>query len=53
MRVVHTIDIQDIMCDLRHELEVEGITLGLQRVQYNDVGKIGYVFGMMEKIDNK
>ena len=53
VRILHAIGIQDIVGDLRHELEVEGVTVGLQRVQHHDVVKVGYVYGMMENIDTK
>ena len=53
MRILHTVDVQDIIGDLRYELEVEGVTVGLQRVQHHDAVKVGYIFGMMEKIDTK
>ena len=53
MRILHTVDIQDIICDLQYELEVEEITVGLQRVQNHDVVKVGYIFGMMDKIDTR
>ena len=53
MRILHSIEVQNIIDDLRYELEVEGIILGLQRVQHHDVVKVGYIFGMMEKIDTK
>ena len=52
MRILHTVDIQDIIGDLRYELEVEGVTVGLQRVQHHGVVKVGYIYSMMEKIDN-
>ena len=53
MRILYTVDIQDVICDLRYELDVERVTVGLQRVQHHDVVKVGYIYGMMEKIDTK
>ena len=32
MRILHTVEIRDIIGDLKYELEIEGINLGLQRV---------------------
>ena len=44
-------DIQDIIGDLKYNLEAEGINLGLQRLQYHDVVTIGYICSMMAQID--
>ena len=51
--ILHTADIQDIIGDLKYDLEVEGINLGLQRLQHHDVVTIGYICSMMAKIDTR
>ena len=53
MRILHKVEIGDIIGDLKYELEIEGIDLGLQRVKHHDVVKVGYIFGMMDKIDTQ
>ena len=51
MRILHAVEIQDITGDLWHELEVEGVDIGLQGVQHHGVVKVGHAYGMMEKIE--
>ena len=41
MRILNIVDIQDFIGDLKYELEVEEITLGMQWAQHHDVGKAG------------
>ena len=53
MRILHKVDMLDIIVNLRYELEVEDINIGLQRVQHHDVVKVGYILGMLEKIDTR
>ena len=53
MRILHAVDIQDIIDDLRCELELEESTVGLQRMQHQDVVKVGYIIDMMDKIDTR
>ena len=53
MCIIHTVEIRDIIGDLEHKLEIEGINLGLQRAQHHDVIKLGYIFGMTDKIDTQ
>ena len=47
---LHTVEVSGITSDLKCELEVEKINLGLQRVQRHGVVKVGHIFGMMDKI---
>ena len=51
MRVLHTEEMQIILCDLRYELEELYVTLGLKRAQHHAVVKLGSIGGMIEKID--
>lgn len=51
IRTSHTADIQEIIGDLKYDLEVESINLGLQRLQHHDVATIGYICSMLELID--
>ena len=47
--MLHTADRQSMISDLRYEVDVEEISLGLQRVQYNDAIKIEHILGMIDK----
>ena len=49
-RVLRTVEVSDIVGDLKCELEVEEINLRLQRVQRHGAVKVGQIFGMMGKI---
>ena len=40
MRILHTVEIRDIIGDLFYELETEGNNLGLHRVQHHDAVKV-------------
>ena len=51
MCVLHTVKMQDIIDDLRCELEELEIKLGLKRVHYYHIVKVGCVYGMMDKIN--
>ena len=51
MRILHIVEIRDIIVDLKYELKIAGINLGLQRVQGHDVVKVRHIFGMMDMID--
>ena len=53
MRVLHTVDIQDVIGNLKYELEVEEINIGLQRVQHHGVFKVGCIFDIMDNIDTQ
>ena len=50
VHIIQSDDMQSIVNKLRHELEVEEIILGLQRVQHHDAVKVGNVYGMIYKI---
>ena len=53
MRILHAVDGQDIIGDLKHELEVEEITLGMQIVQHHYLVKVGCIISIMDKIDTR
>ena len=49
--ILHAEDTHDITGDLKHELKMEEMNLGLQRMQNNGVVKVGHVLGMIDKIN--
>lgn len=53
MHVLRAVGAQDIIGDLKCELEVEGVSAGLRRVQHRNVVKARHICSMMEKINTK
>ena len=51
VRILHTVDSQDVIGDLKYELEAEEINVGMHCVQHHDVVKLGCIFDMINKID--
>ena len=51
MHILHTVEIRDVIGDLKYDLEIEGSDLGLQRMQHHGVVQVGHIFCMMDRID--
>ena len=51
--MLRTADIQDIIGDLKYDLEVEGNNLGLKRLQHHDVVTIGYIHNVITQINTR
>ena len=51
IRILHVEDIQYTVRDLRYELEIDEIILGLKRVHHHDMIKIEHILEMIDKIN--
>ena len=50
IRILHSECMHNIIGDLKYELDINGIVIGLQRVQHHDIVTVGYLLGMKDKI---
>ena len=51
IRILNHEDIDIIVSNLRFDLDTEDIDIGLQRIQHHDTVKVGYIYGMLDKIN--